>query len=168
MQSVNPAGNKKTAPEALFKEVLPYEISPLGFHLSSTLKEKIRKGEIIDVISLLPSTKDFSFRHRKKSDDKQDERKFVSRSFFNWLQGYCIFSSVLAEKKPELCGGVFQHLEQVLEAYRNFGGMGWFQYDESFWQKLAIHPTLKLGMKDVGLWLHLIIPQKPPTLDKIQ
>lgn len=64
-------------------------------------------------MSLLPSAKEFSFRHDRKSDDKQEDRKFIPRSFFNWLQGYCIFSSVLAERKPELCGGLFQHLEQV-------------------------------------------------------
>lgn len=82
--------------------------------------------------------------------------------FFNWLQAYWIFSSVLAERKPDLCGGLFQHLEHVLKAYKNFGGMGWFQYDESFCQKWFIYPSLSWGMKDIGLWLNLIVPQKPP------
>lgn len=51
--------------------------------------------------------------------------------FFKWLQAFCIFSSVLGEKHLEKCTGLFQHMEHVLEAYNNFGGMGWFCYDES-------------------------------------
>lgn len=54
----------------------------------------------------------------------------------------------------------FQHLKHIIEAYRNFGGFGWYSYDESFRQKMAVYPNLKLGMKDVGLWLNLILPQK--------
>lgn len=149
---------KNTVPENYVKEVMPCEVSSLGFHLLLSLKEKIQKEDFVDLLSLLPSAKDFSFRHDKKCEDKQEDCTFIPRSFLNWLQAYCIFSSILAEKKPELCVELFQHLEQVLEAYRNFGGMGWFQYDESFRHKLPIYPTLKWGMKDVGLWLNLIVP----------
>lgn len=67
----------------------------------------------------------------------------------------------MGEKFPEKCSGLFQHLEHILEAYRNVGGFGWFNYDETFRQKMAVYKTLKWGMKDVGLWLNLILPQKP-------
>lgn len=149
-------------PETSVKEVLPCEMSPLGFHLSHSLKEKIWKGEFIDILSLLPSSKEF-LKLDKKSEEKADEdrRRPVARSFSNWLQAFCIFSSIMGEKFPERCSGLFQHLEIILEAYKNFGGLGWFYYDESFRQKLAVYPSLKWGMKDVGLWLNLIIPQKP-------
>ena len=55
-------------------------------------------------------------------------------------------------------------MEIILEAYKSFGGFGWFAYDESFRQKLAVYPSLQWGMKDVGLWLNLIVPQRsvPP------
>lgn len=59
--------------------------------------------------------------------------------FLNWLQGFCIFEGVLAEKHPEY----FQHVDHILKAYKNFGGFGWFHYDESLCQKLAIHPSLR-------------------------
>lgn len=39
--------------------------------------------------------------------------------------------------------------------------MGWFIYDKYFRKKIAIYPSPKWGNKDVGLWLNLIIPQKP-------
>lgn len=67
---------------------------------------------------------------------------------------------MMAERGPELRGSLFQLFDHVLEAYKNFGGFGWFHYDESFHQKLAVHPSLHWGMKDVGLQLNLILPQK--------
>lgn len=57
----------------------------------------------------------------------------------------------------------FQHLENVLEAYKSFGGLGFFNYDESFRQKLSIHHKLKWGMKDVGLWLNLMLASNANT-----
>lgn len=138
---------------------MPCEVSPLGYHLSTAIKEKICKGEFIDILSLLPFQEDFAVKSDRRGEEKseEDRRRSIPRSFHNWLQAYC---GVMAGKHPELCGGLFQHLDHVLEAYKNFGGLGWYYYDESFRQKLSIHASLKWGMKDVGLWLNLILPQK--------
>lgn len=126
------------------------------------MKEKIWRWEFKDVLSCLPSHKKFVIKADRKGEEKleDDRHRPVPRSFHNWLQAYCVFSCILAERRPELCGGLFQHLDHVLEAYRNFGGLGWYLYDESFLQKLSIHPALKWVMKDVGLWLNLILPPK--------
>lgn len=48
----------------------------------------------------------------------------------------------------------------ILEAYKNFGGTAWFNYDEPFRQKLAVHPTFKWGSKYVCLWLNLFLTQR--------
>lgn len=44
----------------------------------------------------------------------------------------------------------------------------WFNYDEAFRQKLSVHPTLNWGVKDVGLWLNLFLPQRPSSVRQIQ
>lgn len=72
-----------------------------------------------------------------------------------------MFSSVICEKFPNKSPELFQHVEIVLEAYRNFSGYFWFTYDEAFRHKLSIHPTLQWGVKDVGLWLNLFLPPRP-------
>lgn len=68
---------------------------------------------------------------------------------------------MLGEKLPERCLGLFQHVDIVLETNCNFGGFTWFNYDEGFRQKLSVYPSLKWGVKDVGLWMNLIVPLKP-------
>lgn len=67
----------------------------------------------------------------------------------------------MCEKFPFKSVGLFQHLDIILEAYKNLGGSAWFNYDVAFRQKLAVHPSLKWGLKDVGLWLDLFLPQRP-------
>ncbi|OCT70393.1 hypothetical protein XELAEV_18037311mg [Xenopus laevis] len=138
------------------------EVSPLGFHLTPSIKEKICRGEYIYLLSLLPASKEFLAKSDKRVEDKTDEdrRRPIPRSFNNWLQAFCIFSSVLGEKFPEKCTGLFQHVDILLEAYKNFAGMAWFNYDDVFRQKLAVHRGLRWGMKDVGLWVSLMLPQR--------
>lgn len=48
------------------------------------------------------------------------------------LQAFCIYASVMGEKCPDLCSGLFQHIEIILEAYKNFPGFSWFIYDKAF------------------------------------
>lgn len=50
-------------PEIFGKEALPCTLSPLGFHLPFSVKEKIIR---VDLLSLLPSSKEFLFKGDKK------------------------------------------------------------------------------------------------------
>lgn len=154
---------KTLVSESCFKEALPCELSPLGYHLSNAVKEKIWRGDFIDILSLLPSSKEFLLKSDKRIDDRseEDRRRAIPRTFQNWLQAFCIFASVVGERFPDKCSGLFQHLDIVAEAYRHFGAIAWFNYDESFRQKLSVHPSLRWGVKDVGLWLNLMLPQRP-------
>lgn len=71
-------------PEACMKEALSCELSPLGFHLNNAIKDKIWRGDYIDILSLLPSAK--KNRLEKKNGDKFEDRcRSVPRSFNNWL-----------------------------------------------------------------------------------
>lgn len=61
--------------ETSFKESMPCEVSPLGFHLASSVKEKIWKGDLIDILSLLHASKDFLSKSDKKAEDLTEEDK---------------------------------------------------------------------------------------------
>lgn len=159
--SVPPVLPVSTAvPESTFKEVLPCGLSPLGFHLPVAVKEKIQNGDYVDIMSLIPSSKDNRFDKKDLEKFADDKSKSNPRNFSNWLHAFCIYASVLGERHPELCCSLFQHVDIILEAYKNFNGLAWFYYDEAFRQKLSVHKSLKWGEKDVGLWLNLLLPQK--------
>lgn len=94
----------------------------------------------MDLLALLPSNRG-PVVSTKKADDKEEQRQRTSPcSFQNWL--FCIFSAVLVEQRPALASGLFQHIDIILEAYKHFGGLSWFTYDELFWQKLAVYPHM--------------------------
>lgn len=46
-------------PESCMKEAMLCEMSPLRYHLSLAVKDKIWRGDFIDILSLLRSQKDF-------------------------------------------------------------------------------------------------------------
>ena len=131
-------------PETCAREALPCTLSPLGYHLTAAMKEKIVRGEFVDLLSLIPSAKESLFKDKKDERGDEDRRR-LSRSFSNWLQAFLIYSSIICEKCPEKSVGLLQHVDIVLEAYKNFGGVAWFVYNKSFCHKLAVHPNLEWG-----------------------
>lgn len=61
----------------------------------------------------------------EKFDD--DKRRSIPYKYFsNWLQGFCIYASVLCDKFPEKSLGLFQHIDIIQEAYKGFSGYAWF------------------------------------------
>lgn len=106
----------------------------------------------------LSSQKEYYYRIDKKKN-YDDRKRPIARTF--WLQAFTIYASVMCKRFQERSPGLFQHVDVILKAYRNFGGLAWFFYDESFGQKMAVQPSIQWGQKDVGLWLNLFVPQKP-------
>lgn len=86
-----------------------------------SVKEKIWKGDFIDILSLLPFHKYFPFTSDRRGEDKQER--------------------------------------DTLGTIKIWGGWGGI-----FRQKLAIHPKLRWGMKKVGLWLNLVLPETGHSL----
>ncbi|OCT96893.1 hypothetical protein XELAEV_18009110mg, partial [Xenopus laevis] len=147
--------------ETAFRDSILCAATPLGLHLPQAIKEKITKGEYIDMLSLLPSSKDFLSKQVKQSDPEMDRCRPVARTFTNWLQAFCIYSNVLCEKHPQLGPGLFKHIDIILEAYKAYGGISWFLYDDRFRQKMSIQKSISWGSKDIDLWMGMLISKQP-------
>lgn len=94
--------------------------------MSLAVKEKIWRGDFTDILSLLPLQKDFMGKLGKNDKQEDERRRPIPRSFNNWLQAFCIFAGVMADKHPEQSRGFFQHIDHILEAYQRFWGLGCF------------------------------------------
>lgn len=103
--------------DSCLKKVITCELSPLGFHLNGTIKDKIWKGDYVDIQSLLPLNKDYRV-EKKESGRFEDEKRRTQ------LAPIILYASVLGEKHPELCCGLFQHVERIPEAYKTFPVLG--------------------------------------------
>lgn len=115
---------------------------PLGAHLKAEVREKIWKGEYVEIFTLLPLEKFNLDRLKPVEGKKEDEEKrryrLIPRTFQNWLQAFAILASVVGEKVPEHCSALFVYLEAISEAHRTYGGMAWIRYDEQFRQRMAV------------------------------
>ncbi|OCT94608.1 hypothetical protein XELAEV_18012290mg [Xenopus laevis] len=148
--------------ENSYKDVFVCQATPLGLHLSGTVREKIIKGDYVDLLSLLPSAKEFLKSDHKGDTEEEERRRPVARTFTNWLQDFCIYFNILYERFPNLGPGLFKHLYIILEAYRSYGGVAWFLYDDRVRQKMAVHKSMLWGSKDIDLWMGMLAPKPQP------
>ncbi|KAJ1177681.1 hypothetical protein NDU88_002933 [Pleurodeles waltl] len=76
----------------------------LAAHVASEIKEKIWKGDFVDIFSLVRAK-----RREIESKDKDakassftDKKPKIEENITNWLFGFNVFMSVMLEKKPEI------------------------------------------------------------------
>ncbi|OCT79771.1 hypothetical protein XELAEV_18026581mg, partial [Xenopus laevis] len=95
-------------------------IGPLGVHLKPEVKEKIWKGEFIELYSLLPredfidvdEEKDKEKAKKREEEEKKRYRK-IPKTFGTWLRAFCIYAGVLGEKQPQLCSSLFCYVDEI-------------------------------------------------------
>ncbi|OCT67230.1 hypothetical protein XELAEV_18038513mg [Xenopus laevis] len=139
---------------------------PLGVHVKREVKEKIWKGEFVELFSLLPLDETIELKDEDKKDKKKEEEEKKKRysklpqTFGNWLRAFCILASIIGEKHPEKCSSLFCYVDGVWEAFKVYGGLAWWRYDEQFRQRLAANPTMRWDQMDITLWLKLMMAQK--------
>ncbi|KAM4663489.1 proton channel OTOP3-like [Discoglossus pictus] len=79
-------------------------------------------------------------------------------------QAFSIMAYVIGEKFPEQCSSLFAYLEKMRSAYRTYGGMAWWKYDEHFRNCMgAAEPGLSVDPGGPYLhyehsWLHRHCP----------
>lgn len=100
---------------------------PLGSHLKAEVRDKIWKGDYVEIFSLLPLEK-FKLDKVKPDQSKKEEEekqryRFIPRMFANWLQAFNILPSVIGEKALENCSALFCYLDSISEAQRVYGGV---------------------------------------------
>uniref|UniRef100_A0A1B8XWI4 C3H1-type domain-containing protein n=1 Tax=Xenopus tropicalis TaxID=8364 RepID=A0A1B8XWI4_XENTR len=157
-------GGKKAEPisDAAKSQTYVCFEGPLGTHLKPEVRDKVQKGEYVDIFTLLPLERfnldkwEKGKEHRKEEDEDRRRFRLIPRTFVNWLQAFCIFASLVGEKFPGCCSGLFCYLDSILEAHRVYGGVAWLRYDEQFRQRMSVRPSLKWDHKDIGLWLRLM------------
>ncbi|XP_078509826.1 uncharacterized protein LOC144769550 [Lissotriton helveticus] len=139
----------------------------LAAHVTPEIKEKIWKGEFVDIFSLIrPKRREVE---TKEKDDKEGsfrERKpKVEESITNWLFGFNVFSIVMLEKKPELAAPLICYANKILKAQIMYGGGAWPDYDRDFrWAKVD-DPDMGWDQTDVNVWLESVnnkAPMKQP------
>ncbi|XP_054845591.1 uncharacterized protein LOC129336489 [Eublepharis macularius] len=154
--------------------VMPYRAMPfgdtalpLGDHLTPATRDKILRGEFVDVFTLL--FRELEKKDKEDMDDRDKERlkrRKIDRTWANWLPGMLIYAGVIARAQPQRAAPLFQYIDIVYRAHTEFVGAAWMQYDEEFRMRAAVDPTLPWDRIHQQLWLQLMAPAKPNLGDR--
>ncbi|OCT97325.1 hypothetical protein XELAEV_18009551mg, partial [Xenopus laevis] len=128
-------------PEAAQRGAYVSFAGPLGTHVKKEVREKIWKGEF-EIFSLLPLEESVELKDDDKKEDEERSKRYrkIPKTFGNWLRAFCKLVSIIGEKHPESCSPLFCYVDGIWEAYRVYGGLAWWRYDEQFRQRLAANP----------------------------
>ncbi|XP_075301681.1 uncharacterized protein LOC104337537 [Opisthocomus hoazin] len=121
---------------------------PLGYQLAKATKERIWRGEFIDLFSLLHT--ELAPEHGPRPGDTLDQ----------WVSAFLVYASVVCEKHPVRCGAMFKYLDTIRKLHATYGGTSWMNYDEDFRRRAAKDPSLPWGDVDLDLWMKWMAPLK--------
>lgn len=94
------------------------------------------EGQICQHFSLLPLEQFNLYREKpekldsKEEDEEKQRYRLIPHAFSNWWQAFAILASVIGEKAPEYCYGLFCNMDSIGEAHRVCGDIAWLRYDE--------------------------------------
>ncbi|KAJ1141598.1 hypothetical protein NDU88_007926 [Pleurodeles waltl] len=130
----------------------------LAAHVASEFKEKIWKGDFVDIFSLVRAK-----RREIESKDKDakassytDKKTKIEENITNWLFGFNVFMSLMLEKKPEIGMSMIFYANKILKAHHMYGGNAWLEYDRDFrWAKVE-DPDIGWDQTEVNVWLECV------------
>ncbi|KAJ1181418.1 hypothetical protein NDU88_006625 [Pleurodeles waltl] len=139
----------------------------LAAHVASEIKEKIWKGDFVDIFSLIRAK-----RREVESKDKDtkassytDKKPKIEENITNWLLGFNVFMSVMLEKKPDIGLSMIFYANKILKAHHIYGGNAWLEYDRDFrWAKVE-DPAIGWDQTEINVWLECVnnkLPSKQP------
>ncbi|XP_078542429.1 uncharacterized protein LOC144828213 [Lissotriton helveticus] len=130
----------------------------LATHVPSEMKEKIWKGEYVDIFALIrPKRRDVEYKEREgKEGSFRDRKPRIEESFTNWLCGFHVFTTVMLERKPELAISLVFYTNKILTAHASLGGSAWLDYDRDFKWAKAVNPSIGWDQVEVNAWLESV------------
>ncbi|KAJ1095868.1 hypothetical protein NDU88_001018 [Pleurodeles waltl] len=162
VQNVQPGPSKAPVQDNSTKEGTSDAVlsrpGKLTAHVAAEVKEKIWKGEFVDIFSLIRAK-----RREVEPKDKEPKSTFfgerkprVEESITNWLLGFNVFMSVWLEKKPELASSLIYYANKILKAQHTYGGYAWLEYDRDFRWARVEDPSIGWDQTEVEVWLECV------------
>ncbi|KAJ1114944.1 hypothetical protein NDU88_003174 [Pleurodeles waltl] len=157
------AAKALTSAEGTGLDTLLSRPGKLAAHVAPDIKEKIWKGEFVDIFSLIRAkrinveTKD----KEPKVSSSSAKKPKIEESITNWLFGFNVFMSVMLERKPETGIAMICYANKILKAHHMYGGNAWLEYDRDFrWAKVE-DPAIGWDQTEVNVWLECVNNKLP-------
>lgn len=136
--------------------------SSLGNHVSQSIKQKILKGEYIDLANMLQSGSDSSEADHHKLSVKDGQLAIVSNapkarkltSIERWTDAMLVFAGIYISGHIDQAPHLLKYIDTIRTgASRNPNSQGWLDYDKQIRLRKSIDPSISWSAIDSELWL---------------
>jgi len=142
--------------------------TPLAYHVSDRLREKIKSNKYVDFKHLLPGNADMSYTLRLDSGTGDPAVHLASttpakpvNSIDSWLTAYTTYQFVYLQAFPQAGPDLLKYQDTVRDLHRRFGFPAARYYDENFRSLKERVPELSFSSTHSELWLKAATLQAP-------
>ncbi len=137
----------------------------LGINVPQTVKEKIWKGEFVELALLIKKDRKPDPVGFKVEEDGglllQAKQEKDIKDIFVWTTAFHILMAIVLEKESHRAIEMLRYIERVRCAARDFPGDRWVEYDRQARLKQARDPSRSWATFDGDLWLTILsVPAK--------
>jgi hypothetical protein len=132
--------------------------SDITVNVTQNIKQKIKKGEYVDLASLLinnqhhDSKQKLIFQQRELILQPDQNYKNIF-SIDTWTTAFIIFTSIYCSAHPEKFQDLLKYMSIVRLGASRCANLGWKMYDEQFRLRKAQDPSNSWSLVDYELWL---------------
>lgn len=137
----------------------------ISLNVAQAIKEKIVKGEYVDLSTLLVNSTDInaqkqniSFIQGQLTLESAKKTKQIT-SIEIWTDAFIIFTSIYCSVHTSKFQELLKYMNSVRLAAKRCSGNGWLYYDQQFRLKKGQDPTSSWALIDSELWLLYIQPK---------
>ncbi|KAJ1145675.1 hypothetical protein NDU88_011960 [Pleurodeles waltl] len=136
------------------QDILLSKPGNLSSHMPLEVKEKIWRGEFVDIFSLIrPMRREGEAREKDLKDRSLEEKRpKVEESITNWLFEFNVFMTVMLEKRPQLAVSMIFLQIRLLKLTRHIAGQPGWTMIETLEGKVE-DPEIGWGQTEVNVWL---------------
>lgn len=140
----------------------------MGANVSESVKQKIVKGDFIDLGQLLSNPIPIDGKQTLTISNGQVviEPKRASVKITNvqkWTDAFLIFSSIYSVVHPGKFLGLLKYIYTLRLGATRCAGIGWKFYDEQFRMRMAKNPLASWEVVDQELWFMYMVPSANPV-----
>jgi hypothetical protein len=129
----------------------------LGMHVPLSTRQKIMKGEFIELYSLLDRHQVNEQENKIIFNNGQLSFKPVNQNkifdILTWLDAFFIYMSIYLVAHPDQAHKMLKYMANVKTAASRSNGFGWREYDRQFRIKKARNDCIPWNQIDQELWL---------------
>ena len=162
-------------PGLTFAAPTPYALTsvcdPLGSNIPIATKEKIWKGEFVELSALLSSERPVRSQQQQRwafstqgqsiiAQQAAEEGKEI-KGIFSWTNAFLIFASVFLEKHAGRAQELIKYAASIREFAQKMPNTAWLKYDHDFRRKMARNPQALWSSIDMELYAKMLLQSTP-------